>query len=173
MTPILPLIKRIARNAREKNIAGRFEKFFLFNVCKRIFAIPALDVAEVKMPGTLINIPEASDIIEGVVNIRGNIIPQVNLRDRLGLTKMIDKTIETRMICFKLTDNSYVGMLADSIEYRLKDGVVEPLPVAIDEKSERPVKTAVIEDEKYPVFMVDNWLEENEVKLLQKIVETF
>lgn len=174
MTPILPLIKRIAKNAQERSHSGRREKFFLFYIGNKQFAIPAVDVAEIIMPEPLVKVPEKLDIIEGVLNIRGNIIPIVNLRKRLGIDAQPDiDADDTRIILFLLSENSHVGMVADSIGYRLKEGFIEKLPPEIENSDEKPVKTVVIDDEKRPVFMVDMWMSENEVKTLQEVVETF
>lgn len=171
MSQILPLIKRIAQNVREKSGDGRVEKFFIFKLARRAFAVPAVDVAEVSMPVSLIDIPQRSDFIMGVVNIRGIVIPVINLRSRIGLDADYQTLEGSRLMLFSFKAGTYVAMMADDIEYRLRDGIIES--VAADRVEEKSFRTAVIDNSKYPVLMVDMWLEKNELEILQNVVESF
>lgn len=173
MTQILPLIKRIAQNVREKNGDGRVEKFFVFKFGRKSYAVPAVDVAEVAMPGSVIEVPQKMEALAGVVNIRGIVIPIVNLRERIGLEKIHERTEESRLLLFLLKAGTYVGMVADEIEYRLYDGVVEPSPADSDGNGEKSFKTVVIANSRFPLFMVDVWLEKSEIEILQNVVESF
>lgn len=173
MTQILPLIKRIAQNAREKSGDGRIEKFFVFKFGRKSYAVPAVDVAEVAMPASIIEVPQKSDVLTGVVNIRGIVIPIINLRERVGLSMLYEVTDDSRLLLFMLKAGSYVGMMADDIEYRLRDGVIEPFPPDYSGDGEKTFRTVVIENNKFPLFMVDIWLEKPEIEILQNVVESF
>lgn len=172
MTQILPLIKRIAQNSRDRKGDVRTDKFFVFTLSRKSFAIPAVDVTEVALPSSLIAIPQSSELIKGVVNIRGTVVPVINLRSRLSLNADYDINEDSRMILFKVKPWAYLAMIADSIEYRLRDGIMQK----IDEnlyRHEKVFKTVEIDDQKLPVFMVDKWLETNEIETLLKIVESY
>lgn len=171
MSQILPLIKRIAQNIREKSGDGRLEKFFIFKLARKAFVIPAVDVAEVAMPVSLIDIPQRSDFVMGVVNIRGVVIPVINLRARIGLEAGYEITDSSRLLLFSFKAGATVGMITDDIEYRLRDGVVEP--VAFEKSEDQVFRMAVIDDVRYPVMMIDMWLEKNEIEVLQSVVESF
>ncbi len=173
MSQILPLIKRIAQNAREKSGDGRAEKFFVFRFGARSFAIPAVDVTEVAMPASIIDIPPKSPIIKGVVNIRGVVIPVIDLRNRVGVDEIYALTDDSRLMLFTLRAGTYVGMLADDIEYRLRDGIVEPMAVDYSGNYEKTTRKVIIGSEKFPLFMVDMWLEKTEIDILQEVVESF
>ncbi|PKL43883.1 MAG: hypothetical protein CVV41_08975 [Candidatus Riflebacteria bacterium HGW-Riflebacteria-1] len=171
MSQILPLIKRIAQNVRDKGGDGRVEKFFIFKLSRKAFAVPAVDVAEVSMPVSLIDIPQHSDFIMGVVNIRGIVIPVINLRSRIGLDADYQSDESSRLLLFSFKAGTYVAMMADDIEYRLREGVVEAS--GDNSAEERSFRMAVIDNAKYPVLMVDVWLEKNELEILQNVVESF
>ncbi len=173
MSQILPLIRRIAENTKARAGDGRMEKFFLFNFAAKSFAIPAVDVTEIVLPGSLISIPEQSDFISGVVNIRGTIVPVINIRERLNLEKEFELNDDSRLIIFTLKTGCYVAMLADSIECRLKDGVMTALAPALEESEEKVFRSALIEDAKHHVLLIDHWLSHNEIKILQNVVESF
>jgi purine-binding chemotaxis protein CheW len=170
MSQILPLIRRLAQNASERSGDGRLEKFFVFRLGSRSFAIPAVDITEVAMPGSLIDIPQKSEFVMGVVNIRGTVIPVVNLRRRAGVPPELQIDENSPLLVFTVTQNSFLGMIADDIEYRLREGIIE----AVAGLSEEPVlRTAVIENQRLPVFMIDSLIEKPEFEILRNVVESF
>lgn len=173
MSQILPLIKRISQNAREKSGDGRIEKFFVFRFGAKAFAVPAVDIAEVSMPLSIIDIPQKSELITGVVNIRGNIIPVVNLRSRIGLDAFYDVDDDSKLLLFPLRAGTHVGMIADDIECRLRDGIIESFPDGYSGEYEKTFRTVIIGNEKFPLFMIDIWLEKSEIEILLNVVESF
>ena len=56
----------------------------LFTIDATRYAIPLRDVAEVVPAVNILALPEAPRIVEGVVNVRGEIVPVLSLRARLG-----------------------------------------------------------------------------------------
>ncbi len=172
MSQILPLIRRLAQNASERNGDGRLEKFFVFRLGSSSFAIPAVDITEVAMPGSLIDVPQKSEFVMGVVNIRGTVIPVVNLRRRVSAVPEFQIDDNSRLLIFTLTQNSFLGMIADDIEYRLREGIIEA-PGNLPEEKESPMRTAVIENQRLPVFMIDSLIEKQEFEILRNVVESF
>lgn len=173
MSQILPLIRRIAENTRARHGDGRMEKFFLFRFAAKSYVVPAVDVTEVVLPGTLITVPEKSDLLMGVVNIRGTVVPVINLRDRIGLERTYEIGEDSRLMIFTVKTGNYVAVVADKIEYRLKEGVLSTLPAEMAEFEEKTFRNALINDEKYHVFLIDQWLSAEEIEFLHKVVESF
>ena len=56
-----------------------------FGVAEELFGVDILMVQEIIKDATITAIPDSPDFIEGVVNLRGNIIPIIDLRKRLKL----------------------------------------------------------------------------------------
>ncbi len=56
----------------------------LFTIDAARYAIPLRDVAEVVPAVNVLALPDAPPIVEGVVNVRGQIVPVLSLRARLG-----------------------------------------------------------------------------------------
>ena len=56
----------------------------LFTIDTARYAIPLRDVAEVVPAVNVLALPDAPAIVEGVVNVRGQIVPVLSLRQRLG-----------------------------------------------------------------------------------------
>jgi purine-binding chemotaxis protein CheW len=173
MSQILPLIRRLAENNKARFGEGRLEKFFVFKFGSKVFAVPAVDVTEVVIPGSLISVPQQSELIMGVVNIRGTVVPVVNLRKRVGLEPEYQIGEDSRLMVFTLKPGSYVAMVADDIEYRLKDGILSAMPEELALSEEKSFRNAMIDDTRHHVFFIDQWLTKEEIKILQQIVESF
>jgi purine-binding chemotaxis protein CheW len=71
-------------------------------------------------------IPRSPDFVEGVINLRGSIIPVIDLRKRLGL-KVSEPTRASRIIVIE-ANNQMIGMVVDAVAetIRLPQNAVEP-----------------------------------------------
>ncbi|CUS97288.1 chemotaxis protein CheW [Candidatus Kryptobacter tengchongensis] len=95
------------------------------------FGVNILQVQEINRLIQITKVPNAPDFVEGVMNLRGKIVPVINLRKRLGLgEKEHDKN--TRIIVVELNDKT-VGFIVDSVSevLRVSKNVVEPPPELI------------------------------------------
>jgi purine-binding chemotaxis protein CheW len=76
-------------------------------------------------------VPRAPEFVEGVINLRGKVIPIIDLRRRFGLdSKKHDK--HTRIIVIEI-NNMIVGFIVDSVSevLRIPAGTVEPPPPVV------------------------------------------
>jgi len=99
-----------------------------FKVDNEEFAVDILKVQEINKMIDITRIPNAPPFVEGVINLRGKIIPIVDLRKRLGFGgKEYDKS--TRIIVIEL-DGMVLGFIVDSVSevLRISDATVEPPP---------------------------------------------
>ena len=87
-------------------------------------------INEIIMLPNITYVPNCAKYIEGVVNIRGTILPVVNLRKMMGMPKG-DSTAATRIIiCKEENLNVRVGLLVDNITF-----VIALLPDEVDSSS--------------------------------------
>ena len=73
-------------------------------------------------------VPSSPDFVEGIINLRGKVIPIIDLRKRLGmLEKDYDKS--TRFIVVEMKDK-VVGFIVDSVNevLRINRSITEPPP---------------------------------------------
>jgi purine-binding chemotaxis protein CheW len=97
-----------------------------FKIENEEFGIDIFRVKEINRMMQVTKVPNAPHYVEGVVNLRGKIIPVVDIRSRLHLTKKVyDKN--TRIIVVEL-DTSTVGFVVDEVREVLR------LPVSITEQ---------------------------------------
>lgn len=63
----------------------RAGKYLAFHVGPEQFAIPVLSVREIMGLQDITAVPQAPDYVKGVINLRGKVIPVVDLRLKLGI----------------------------------------------------------------------------------------
>ena len=89
-----------------------------FKLGNEEFAIGIEEVQEINRVDIITSVPQAVDYIDGVMNLRGNVIPVINLRKRFGLTeKEYDET--TRVIIVTIL-NKQTGLIVDSVSEVLR-----------------------------------------------------
>ena len=95
------------------------------------FGVDILIVSEIIRLVQITPVPHAPLFIEGVINLRGRVLPVVGLRKRFGMHE-IDLTEKTRIIVM-VWDQQLVGFLVDSVSevLRIPAGTIEPTPPVV------------------------------------------
>jgi purine-binding chemotaxis protein CheW len=107
---------------------NRILQLVTFTLDNEEFGVDILKVQEINKMIDITRIPNAPPFVEGVINLRGKIIPIVDLRKRLGFeAKVSDKS--TRIIVVEL-DGIVLGFVVDSVSevLRISESTVEPPP---------------------------------------------
>ncbi|MEF2144499.1 MAG: chemotaxis protein CheW [Desulfovibrionaceae bacterium] len=102
-----------------------------FRIGSEEFGVDILAVQEIIRTMTITRVPKAPDFVEGVVNLRGKVIPIVDLRRRFGMPQRShDKN--TRIIVIE-TGSIIVGFMVDSVSevLRLPASTIEAPPAVI------------------------------------------
>ena len=60
-------------------------------------------------------VPNVADYVKGVINLRGEIVPIINLRTKMGLEE-IEETRATRIIIIKMEQVGKVGFIVDCVK---------------------------------------------------------
>jgi purine-binding chemotaxis protein CheW len=115
-------------NITEKQESSELLQLVSFKIGKEEFAVDILSVQEINKMTQITKVPNTPDFIEGVINLRGRIIPIVDLRTRLGLEKK-EHDKDTRIIVVEL-ENSTTGFIVDAVNevIRIPVGVTEAPP---------------------------------------------
>lgn len=99
-----------------------------FRVEDEEFGLEILRVQEIIRIQPLTRVPASPDFIEGVINLRGRVIPVISLRRRFGLPQVAaDK--QTRIVVVEVK-GAVLGFMVDAVSevLRLPAGTVEPPP---------------------------------------------
>ena len=110
---------------------GGIRQLVTFKIEDDEFGVDILKVQEINRMMSITRIPNAPDFVEGVINLRGKIIPIVDLRKKLGFPgKEYDKS--TRIIVVEL-EGIVLGFIVDSVSevLRIPSSIIEPPPSII------------------------------------------
>ena len=99
-----------------------------FQVGPEEYAIDILGVQEIIRMVDITHVPNVPRHVEGVVNLRGKVIPIINLRTRLGLSSA-EYTKDTRIVVVEVA-HLILGFIVDSVEevLRLPEEFIELPP---------------------------------------------
>lgn len=93
-------------------------QYLTFTLDRELFAIDIGRIREVVAFNTATKVPRTPDFMRGVINLRGHVVPVIDLRLKLGLSP-IEKTVDTCVIILEVEvdgDRTVVGALADSVQ---------------------------------------------------------
>ena len=91
------------------------EQFIGLKIDEEEFYLPIAIVNEIVMLIPITFVPQSGRLVEGVVNLRGTILPAINLRKMMGIGKG-EVTQATRIIIVRHND-MIIGLIVDAITY--------------------------------------------------------
>lgn len=105
------------------------QQFVVFQLGQEEYGVEILQTQDIHRYTKITRVPNAPYFVKGVINIRGEIIPVVDLRNRFGMesAKVQDTT---RIIIVLVNGGQKIGFLVDSVREVLwiDDAAVEPAP---------------------------------------------
>lgn len=107
-------------------------QYLTFRLGDEIFALDVVQVREVLDMCPITKVPGTPEFMRGVINVRGGVVPVMDLRRKFGLAQT-EQTLDTRIIVMEIAIDGEVtvlGTLADSVNevLDLEPGQVEPPP---------------------------------------------
>lgn len=117
-----------ASNLARVEETGDLLQLVTFTIANEEFGLDILLVQEIIRVLPITKVPGAPEFVEGVINIRGKVIPIMDLRQRFGLAAK-EHDSHTRIIVVEL-QALMVGFVVDAVSevLRLPSGTVEPAP---------------------------------------------
>ena len=107
------------------------EPFILFELAGTTYGVRSRFVQQIEMVDDVSTVPNAHPAVEGVVLVRGQVIPALNLRTRFGFEK-IERELRSRLVVIN-TGTRVVGLMVDTAREFLKIATesIEPPPEAL------------------------------------------
>ncbi len=107
-------------------------KYLTFDLANELYGIDILKIREIIGTLVITPIPQAPAAVMGVINLRGKIIPVVDLRQRLGFSP-VEQTERTCIIVIDLASQQVtkqVGVMVDSVSEvaQIQPADIEPAP---------------------------------------------
>jgi purine-binding chemotaxis protein CheW len=149
------------------------EQMVVFRLGKEEFGVPINSVQEiVRVPEELIKVPRAPVFVEGVINLRGSVLPVIDLRTRLGLPR-VERSDSQRIMVF-LIANVRTGFIVDQVAEVLKISktVIEAMPQLSGEQGKLLTRMANMEKQKRMVQLLEPafLIEGEELKSLSAVM---
>jgi purine-binding chemotaxis protein CheW len=132
------------------------EQVVVFRLDKEEFGVPIDSVQEiVRVPEELTHIPKAPVFVEGVINLRGSVLPVIDLRRRLGMPA-VERSDRQRVMVF-LIAGMRTGFIVDSVAEVLKihKSSIEPAPRLSNEQSKLLARMANLEKQQRMVQLIE------------------
>jgi purine-binding chemotaxis protein CheW len=108
--------------------ASTVSQLICFRLGQEEFGVDILKVKEIVPLQAIAHLPQTSEAVSGIINLRGDLVPVIDLRVKFGLPALPGDD-KTRIIVF-FVSGKLIGMRVDRVErvLRLKDNPLEPVP---------------------------------------------
>ncbi len=156
-------------------IISEVRQYLTFKLKDEVFGVDVAQVREILDFIKITKVPQTPDFMCGVINLRGNVVPVVDMRLKFGLEKT-ETTVNTCIIVVEVNldgENTILGALVDSVQevFELDPKDIEPAP-----KIGTKLKTDFIkgmgkrEDTFIIILNIDNVFSSEELMLTQNAV---
>jgi len=107
-------------------------QYLTFKLADEVFAVDVAKVREILDFTTVTKVPQTPEFMRGVINLRGSVVPVVDMRLKFGMSQT-EKTVNTCVIVMEIAlgeETTIVGSLADSVQevLELEPEQIEPAP---------------------------------------------
>lgn len=115
----------------KENQTSELLQLVSFKIDTEEFGVDILKVQEINRVMEITKVPDTPEYVEGVVNLRGRIIPIVDLRTRLNFPKKEHDT-STRIIVVELSRRT-IGFIVDEVSevLRIPKSIIEAPPAMV------------------------------------------
>lgn len=112
------------------------KEYVLFKLADEHYGINILNVETIEKEMPMTRVPYAKSYVKGVINLRGNVVPVIDLRKRMNLPEL-EYGDETRIIIVKL-EEATVGIIVDSSSevIQLEDEQIDEAPSITGQEEE-------------------------------------
>lgn len=128
----------------------------IFRLGAEEFGVPIMSVQEiVRVPEALTRVPKTPAFVEGVINLRGTVLPVIDQRSRLGLPTL--PRSEGQRIMVYMLGGQRTGFIVDSVAevLRIPRAHIAPAPALSEEQSRLISRVANLQGDKRLVMLID------------------
>ena len=152
---------------------GDVELFVVFRLDDEEYAVDVDGVQEIiRVPEALIRVPKSYEFVEGLVNLRGTVLPVVDLRTRLGLGRV--ERDERQRIVVLIIGGVRTGFIVDSVAEVARVGrhVPESAPELSAEQARVVSRVANLPDQQRMLLLVqvDQLIAAEQAAVLEEMV---
>ncbi|MDX8044706.1 chemotaxis protein CheW [Gracilibacillus sp. S3-1-1] len=148
------------------------EKTIIFKLNNQEYGANISQIRSIEKLEEIVSLPQTSDFIKGIINLRGNVTPIIDLRTRLGLQES-EPTEQTRVLIASVKDVT-VGLIVDEATdvIDIPSDVVEDAPELVKGVDYRYIKgVAKLQDRGMLLLLdLDYVLNLDQIEEVQQVV---
>ncbi len=141
----------------EKRNTGNEKQFVVFLLENQEYGIDIAQVHEIdRLKEIVISpVPKTPEFVEGIINLRGDVVPIIDLRKKLGMVpKEIDKS--SRILIVKLT-KKVIGLLVDGVSEVISvyESSISPTPEEISDVETKFINSVARTSDKRLILLIN------------------
>lgn len=110
---------------------GELIQLVSFSLDQEEYGVDVLKVREIIRMPIVTRVPNTSHYVEGVINLRGKVIPIISMRKKFGLME-IESDKQTRIMVMDV-EGDLMGFVVDAVSevIRISDSEIQPSPAVV------------------------------------------
>ncbi len=153
----------------EDTLEGRY---LIFSIEARHYGIEIQHITEIVGLQAITEVPDMPAFVKGVINLRGKIIPLIDVRSRFKLSE-IEYNDKTSVIILRI-QNQFIGLIVDMVRevIKINDDQLEETPRFGDKEGNRFVKAlAKVKDEVKILLDTERLLVEGDLERVEAVLQ--
>mgnify|MGYP006289807595 CR=1 FL=1 len=134
------------------------------------YAADILNIQGINRMVEVTKVPNTPEFVEGIINLRGKVIPLIDLRKKLGMEE-VERDKNSRFIVVELGDN-VTGFIVDSVNevLRINREITEPPPQSLSSINSEYITSVAKVDERLIILLdLQRVLSNKEINEIEKI----
>jgi purine-binding chemotaxis protein CheW len=158
----------------DENHSDEFEQYLTFMLGGKVYGLEILNIKEIIEYGEITEVPMTPDFISGVINLRGSVVPVIDLSQRFS-GQATEHTKRTSIIILEVTNDDLeieIGVTVDMVNEVLDihPGEIEPAPSLGNQIQTNFISgMAKIDDKLLILLNIENILSIEELSLVSSI----
>ena len=152
------------------------KQYLTFQLGEEVFAVDVSHVREILEFTTVTKVPGTPGYMRGVINLRGSVVPVLDMRLKFGLSQT-EKTVDTCIIVVEVffeDESTIIGALVDSVQevLELEPDQIEPAPRIGTQLKTEFIKGMGKRDDRFIILLdIDKIFSSEELIMAQEVEE--
>ena len=152
------------------------DQFLAFKLADEVFAFDISKVREVLEFNVVTKVPQTPEMMKGVINLRGSVVPVIDMRIKFGMGET-EKTVNTVIIIIEVeldNESTMIGALVDSVKevMDLDAEHIEPPPSIGTGLNTEFIKGMGKQDGQFIIILeIEKVFSSDELEMVQKITD--
>jgi len=152
------------------------DQFLAFMLEQEVFAFDISKVREVLEFDTVTKVPQTPEMMKGVINLRGSVVPVIDMRVKFGMSST-EKTVNTVIIIIEIDldgESTMIGALVDSVKevMDLDTDHIEPPPSIGTQLNTEFIRGMGKQDDQFIIILdIEKIFSSEELELVQQASE--